>query len=331
MQMIRISAINKTFAFPEGATITLRTESPEEMPKRIEIVNQPKLYVTDTISAAGEHMHHVQFAKSEYDAFVCNVNEYVKGLQDCGYEVVPVSQDGTPAERRDKVNYYLDIAETVASRSTCLRRQYGAIIVKNDQIVATGYNGAPRGAVNCSDMGYCVRMANDVPHGERYEDCRALHAEMNAVISASRGDMLGGTLYLAGKEGNGYVKDASPCKMCRRVIVNAGIETVIVRNSKDEYTMFDVRDWLLGEKADLVPHSSDGTYVTFIEDHAVRDVQYAKSYMPDALDDAEWLDYSDGARIFLTIVSSDSEEHAKEISAKFAGTDPRNIGVIKIK
>ena len=88
--------------------------------------------------------------------------------------------------RRDKENYYLDIAEAVASRGTCLRRNFGAIIVKNDQIVATGYTGAPRGRKNCSDLGYCLREKMNVPRGQRYELCRSVHAEANAIISAAR-------------------------------------------------------------------------------------------------------------------------------------------------
>ena len=102
-------------------------------------------------------------------------------------------------ERISKENYYLDIAETVLERATCLRRIYGAIIVKNDEIISTGYNGAPRGRANCVDMGYCSREAMNVPRGERYELCRSVHAEANAIISASRRDMVGGTIYLVGR------------------------------------------------------------------------------------------------------------------------------------
>ena len=99
-------------------------------------------------------------------------------------------------ERISKENYYLDIAETVLERATCLRRVYGAIIVKNDEIISTGYNGAPRGRRNCVDMGFCTREAMQVPRGQRYELCRSVHAEANAIISASRRDMVGSTLYL---------------------------------------------------------------------------------------------------------------------------------------
>lgn len=140
--------------------------------------------------------------------------------------------------RIDKVNYYLDIAETVLERGTCLRRLYGAVIVKNDEIVSTGYVGAPRGRKNCSDLKYCQREKLEIPRGERYEMCRSVHAEQNAIVSASRNDMIGATLYLVGKEvaSNDYVKNAMPCMFCKRMLINAGIEKVIIRNTKDEYT-----------------------------------------------------------------------------------------------
>ena len=99
--------------------------------------------------------------------------------------------------RIDKENYYLDIAQTVAGRSTCLRRCYGAILVKSDEIISTGYNGAPRGRRNCVDLNYCTREALNIPSGERYELCRSVHAEANAIISAARSEALGATLYMA--------------------------------------------------------------------------------------------------------------------------------------
>ena len=147
-------------------------------------------------------------------------------------------------ERRDKINYYLDIAETVSARGTCLRRNFGAIIVKNDEIISTGYVGAPRGRQNCCDLGYCTREKLQIPRGERYELCRSVHAEANAIISAARSDMLGSTLYLVGKEYSTgeYVKNANPCAMCKRLIINAGISTVIVRDTKDSYRITDVQE-----------------------------------------------------------------------------------------
>ena len=146
--------------------------------------------------------------------------------------------------RVSKENYYLDIAQTVAERCTCLRKRYGAIIVKNDVILSTGYNGAPRGRRNCVDMGYCTREALKVPRGERYELCRSVHAEQNAIISASRRDMLGGTLYLVGRQTSGELTDAVPCSMCKRAIINSGIKEVIARNADGSFLVTDVNEWI---------------------------------------------------------------------------------------
>ena len=148
--------------------------------------------------------------------------------------------------RIDKENYYLDIAQTVLERSTCLRRCYGAIIVKNDEIISTGYNGAPRGRKNCADLGYCTREAMQIPSGERYELCRSVHAEANAIISAARRDMVGGTLYLAGKDAatGEILGDATSCAMCRRMIINAGLEKVVIRTAPGQYVTVDVRQWI---------------------------------------------------------------------------------------
>ena len=147
--------------------------------------------------------------------------------------------------RIDKNNYYLDIAETMLERSTCLRRMYGAIIVRNDEIVSSGYNGAPRGRKNCADMNYCIRDNLGIPSGQRYELCRSVHAEANAIISAARKDTLGGTLYLAGHNAKtGEIIPAESCSMCKRLIINAGIERVVARISKTEYTVTNVQDWI---------------------------------------------------------------------------------------
>lgn len=149
-------------------------------------------------------------------------------------------------KRRDKFNYYLDIAQTVAERGTCLRRNYGAIIVHNDEIISTGYVGAPRGRQNCTDMGVCIRQQLNIPRGERYEMCRSVHAEANAIISASRRDMIGATLYLVGLEAeNGeIVKDSCCCSMCKRMVINSGIKQVIIRDTIDEYRIIDVQSWI---------------------------------------------------------------------------------------
>ena len=149
-------------------------------------------------------------------------------------------------ERISKENYYLDIAETVLERATCLRWVYGAIIVKNDEIISTGYNGAPRGRKNCVDMGFCTREAMQVPRGQRYELCRSVHAEANAIISASRRDMVGSTLYLVGRDAQSgeLLGDATSCAMCRRQVINAGISRVIIRQTKTDYQVVDVSDWV---------------------------------------------------------------------------------------
>ena len=149
-------------------------------------------------------------------------------------------------QRIDKENYYLDIAQTVLERSTCLRRWYGAIIVRNDEIVATGYNGAPRGRANCCELGYCVREQMQVPRGERYELCRSVHAEANAIISASRNECIGGTLYLVGRDAatGKLLPDATSCSMCRRTIINAGLAPVVIRRTENEHTVVPVQEWI---------------------------------------------------------------------------------------
>lgn len=157
--------------------------------------------------------------------------------------------------RTDKQNYYLDIAETVIERGTCLRRNFGAIIVRNDQIVSTGYVGAPRGRKNCCDLGYCTRAAHNIPRGERYELCRSVHAEANAIIHAPREQMIGADLYLVGKDANTgeYVENANACAMCKRMIINAGISRVFVRDTKISYRTIDVNDWIQNDDSlDLI-------------------------------------------------------------------------------
>ncbi len=149
-------------------------------------------------------------------------------------------------KRKSKENYYLDIADAVLQRSTCLRRMYGAIIVRNDEIISTGYNGAPRGRINCIDSGRCARREMKIPSGERYELCRSVHAEANAIISASRRDMIGSTLYLVGRDAATHelLHDATSCSMCRRQIINAGIERVVIRTGETEFASVPVSDWI---------------------------------------------------------------------------------------
>lgn len=151
--------------------------------------------------------------------------------------------------RREKNNYYLDIAETVLSRGTCLRRNFGAVIVKNDEIIATGYTGSPRGRQNCTDLNFCMREQLNIPRGQMYEICRSVHAEANAIISASRKDMIGSTLYLAGKDykTGEYVEKANSCTMCKRLILNAGIEKLYIRDDIDSYRVVDTNDWIVND------------------------------------------------------------------------------------
>ena len=155
--------------------------------------------------------------------------------------------------RRDKNNYYLDIAEAVCQRGTCLRKLYGAVIVKNDEIISTGYVGAPRGRQNCSDLNYCVRAKLDIPRGERYELCRSVHAEQNAIISASRETMMDSTLYLVGLElpSMDYVLNANCCSMCKRTIINAGIKNVVIRDTKTDYRIIEVSSWIDNDESIL--------------------------------------------------------------------------------
>lgn len=149
-------------------------------------------------------------------------------------------------ERVDKINYYLDIAETISERGTCLRNNYGSVIVKNDEIISTGYTGAPRGRKNCLDLGYCKRKENTNLSGSGYEWCRSVHSEQNAIISANRRDMIDSTLYLVGvnKRNGEYVKDNYPCTLCKRMIINAGIKTVVMRDTKTEYRVEEVSNWI---------------------------------------------------------------------------------------
>lgn len=131
--------------------------------------------------------------------------------------------------RPSKVMYYLEIAKATSARSTCLKNHCGAVIVQHDQIVSTGYNGAPRGRRNCVDMGECYRVIHDIPSGERYEKCRSIHGEANAIIDADRSKMLNSTMYIYQYDPINECVRKNPgcCQMCQRMIINAGIEEVI--------------------------------------------------------------------------------------------------------
>lgn len=136
-------------------------------------------------------------------------------------------------ERVTKTDYYLGIAFSVSLRSSCLKRKYGCIIVKNDEIIATGYNGSPRGETNCCDLGQCKRL--DKPHNSGdYSDCCSVHAEQNAMLSTSRKDMIGSVMYLSGYEDDGnkinMLCDVEPCPICKRMLANSGVQKVITEN-----------------------------------------------------------------------------------------------------
>ncbi len=149
-------------------------------------------------------------------------------------------------QRRDKENYYLDMAQVALERGTCLRRNFGAVIVKHDSIVSTGYTGAPRGRENCIDLGVCMREKMQIPRGTRYEFCRSVHAEANAMLAASQEQMRDATLYLVGKDAKtgALMPDANCCTMCKRMIINAGIARVVVRRDETAYAVFDVQQWV---------------------------------------------------------------------------------------
>ena len=145
-------------------------------------------------------------------------------------------------QRIDKENYYLDIAQAALERSTCLRRCYGAIIVQHDEIISTGYNGAPRGRKNCADLGYCTREAMKIPSGERYELCRSVHAEASATLYMVCKDPKTGEL----------IPGSTSCSMCRRLIINAGITRLVIRDTPTEYRVVDVeKEWV--EEDDSLP------------------------------------------------------------------------------
>lgn len=148
-------------------------------------------------------------------------------------------------ERIDKINYYLNISESVSERSTCLKKHWGSIIVKNDEIISTGFNGAPRGVQSCLECDCCNRENSE--RGSDYNQCLAVHSEQNAIIHASRNQMLDSDMYLVGKDftnSGKYVENAAPCALCKRMIINSGIKRVIVRDDKFEYRILNVEDWI---------------------------------------------------------------------------------------
>lgn len=177
---------------------------------------------------------------------VANMHKLLSGQETLRYIVY-----GDKKSRIDKQEYYLNIAHAASLRSTCLRRKYGAIIVKNDEIISTGYNGAPRGRCNCTDLGMCLRSKNNIPAGQRYELCRSVHAEANAIISASRHQMIDATLYLYGSDADtGEALPVSePCSMCKRLIINAGIAKVVSKNSDNKIIETEVDSWIKNDES----------------------------------------------------------------------------------
>lgn len=149
-------------------------------------------------------------------------------------------------KRLTKEEYYLKIAGTVGLRSTCYRINLGAIIVKDDQIVATGYVGAPRNTKDCLERENCIRNEMNIAHGERYEMCRSVHAEQNAIINAARAgvSILGGDMYLSGLDGDGNRIDTFPCYICKKMIINAGIKRIICSTSKGKKKIFLIKNWV---------------------------------------------------------------------------------------
>lgn len=143
-------------------------------------------------------------------------------------------------------DYFLDIARSVSRRATCLRRKYGAVITRDNNIVSTGYNGAPRGMVDCLEVGKCTRMMLDIPHGQRYELCHSVHAEANAIIRASMHELDGATIYISGTDEKGKECDSAPCMMCKRMVLNARIALVVYCDGKGAHHVVSPEDWLEG-------------------------------------------------------------------------------------
>lgn len=177
-------------------------------------------------------------------------------------------------KRISKSEYYLNIAKAVAQRSTCIRRQYGAVIVKNDEIIATGYNGSARGEENCCDVGTCWRERNNIPHGQQYEKCVAVHAEQNAIISAPRDKLIGSTIYIYGEE-NGKPIEARPCEICHRMIINAGIENVVLSEPGDDMNKKTDEE---AKEADQVTKSFIRNVAEKIEESGLKNVRVSLSF-----------------------------------------------------
>lgn len=185
-------------------------------------------------------------------------------------------KDVNKPKRISKSEYYLNIAKAVAQRSTCIRRQYGAVIVKNDEIIATGYNGSARGEENCCDIGTCWRERNNIPHGQQYEKCVAVHAEQNAIISAPRDKLIGSTIYIYGEE-NGKPIEARPCEICHRMILNAGIENVVLSEPGDDMNKKTDEE---AKETDQVTKSFIRNVTEKIEESGLKNVRVNLSFEP---------------------------------------------------
>jgi len=159
-------------------------------------------------------------------------------------------------KRVSKHEYYLGIAREVSRRSTCFRRSIGALIIRDDQIISTGYVGAPRKTKDSFEHGNCLRDKLKVPHGQRYELCRSVHAEQNAIINAARAgvSLLGGDIYIHGSaQGSDLPIDAFPCFICKKMIINAGLEQVICSTADGGMKIFCVEDWIRDwQDADII-------------------------------------------------------------------------------
>lgn len=146
-------------------------------------------------------------------------------------------------DRPDKTMYFLNIALAVAARSTCLRRKFGAVIVKGNTIVGTGYNGTAKGVVNCYEAG-CIKDILNLPQDRAYDLCPGVHAEENAIINSNRSDRIGAKLFIAGLDADGNYTRAIPCQRCKRKIINSEIEEVIILDSTGEPIRYNVKDWI---------------------------------------------------------------------------------------
>jgi dCMP deaminase len=189
------------------------------------------------------------------DHIIYNVSKSIDGLKKELEEFVETEK------RPSKDEYYLNIALAVARRSTCIRLKTGAIIVNRDQILSTGYNGAPRGSPNCIDLGFCARIKHNVPSGTRYEFCRSVHSEENAMLHSTREQMIGGTIYIAGYNQKNQLVKVFPCMLCQRKVMNAGVKRVVTFDENGIYEQ-SVEEWVEEAKKDPLKHLEHPEYTS---------------------------------------------------------------------